>query len=226
MLNLKATIRNEEGSMIIIALPLVSLLASAVFWLVMTTQAVSVGDVTLKESNEIATRAAAKQYVLTNSSDNSNDKQNKGRGHKKDKGNGKNDVPQIKFEEALFSYEEMLQANLKLDSSLSAEKTSSMVGTPNYTLIIYNGQGSPSGIEYELKNNKFYKKNIYGNGFPKQFVLEEGVRVTLENPGTISVIEGQAKAVFGDDKNTYKRWASALIKKINGKWTVVLNGSD
>lgn len=185
-----------------VALPLVFLLLVVLVWVTRTSQDVSSADVVLKNTVEIAVKAAVNQF----------DRENL----------------QIDFRQAQKAFEKMLEDNLELKGNLEPEKYSAFSGRPEYTLIVYDGQAvkkRPAGVQYVFKNGKMTETEIPGDGFPKTFTVTDGIQVTLDSPGAVAEVEIKSAEVFGESV-AYKRWAAAKIVQKDQKWIVVLTGKD
>lgn len=194
-----AAAREAETGSIIVALPLVFLLFAAMVWVVRTAQDVAGADVVLKNSTEIAVKAAANQY-------------------------DPNSV-EIDPQKAEAAFERMLRKNLELNESLEAEKGSLFAGQPEFTLWIYNGQGNSRRFDY--RDGSLDEVDLPEDWFPQIFEVKPGVKVMPPEPGAVALVKMKAARMFGNQVD-YERWAAAKVEKAAEKKRafVVLQGSE
>lgn len=210
-------LRNERGQ-IVIALPLIVLLAVALVWVIRTAQALVSADIILENSVVIAVKAAANQFdtpkppkgppenVLPGPPEMPREPEKKL-------------VPRIDFVRARSTFEQMLEDNMELKSNLEPKKHSAFSGQPRYTLLLYNGEGNPSGIRYIFSDGVLTSQEIDTAGFPKTFTLE-GVTVEMESPGAAALVGIQGRNIVGET-GSYQRWALVRIVKKGNQWLVV-----
>lgn len=187
-------LRREEGQVEIIVPFLVLLLFTAMVWGVRAVQLVTLADVNLKQSVAISVRAAASQGLGEENS-------------------------YIDPEAARKAFEEMLARNLGLDpATLGALENSAWKGGLEYRLWVYDGT---DGAEYVFRDGRLVRHDIPGEGFPRTFILDGSVEVTLSTPGVIGAVSLTARSVAGPQVKC-ERWAAARIEGHERNKVVVL----
>lgn len=198
--------RDQRGIALIWLLIFLPMLLSVPIFLADYTQATTESDIDVQKGLEQAVKAAAMMVTQ--------DSQAAGR-------------PKINTARALTAFNRVLASNLGLDAStLAPLPGSAMKQSPDYVLVIYNGDNSfaASGAEaawkYVFSNGVLSGGPLAASGFPYKFgvtasdVIPGGggtVNVTLDMPGAVAVINTSVVKVVGRDAITPVRYAAAKI---------------
>lgn len=191
-------LRPENG---FTALPVVFTMFVILACVVWLTQDVGSADIVLKDSVTNATQAATEQFD----------------------GQGR-----INYTEARAAFTQLLEQNCQLDDTLQAMPHSPFLGHADYTLIVYNGStenDGPPGVIFTYTHGVCSREPVSQIGFPANFDLSGGIRVTLQSPGSISEVSIRPQNIF-PRKEMYTRWAASHLVKLNGNWVVLMQGQS
>lgn len=142
--------------------------------------------------------------------------------------------PRIAYERAYNAFIENIKFNLMLDDEGEALSGSSVSGTINYWILIYNGDDHYKGYtnDYKVVSYAYYTTDggTFNNprletpnitGMPKTIYvnengltdIEDGKKVILDEPGVIAVIQVEGKPIVVNNSETITRWAYGKIVK-------------
>lgn len=199
---MNALVRSERGAVVIWFLLFLPLLLMSTVYIVTQGQAVTGADVDLQGALNTAARAAAMQV--------SPESQAGG-------------LPRIDAAKAHAAFRTYLAQNLGLSADLSPLSGSLLAETPDYELVIYNGDGSFGhypAYKFSFKNGTLSSGPMPLSGLPKDFTISAGSisaglggeqEVTLDRPGVVAVISTKQGQITGNEPLAITRWIAAKI---------------
>ena len=186
---------------------MIPVIVMAIVFLGDTIQAVTGSDYDVRDTIDLAVRAA--NYQVERRSQAAGD-------------------ARVLVDQAHSAFRSSIAYTLRLDpNALAPLSNSPLKSAPQYILVVYNGdnaysaQGAPAGRIYRFNGVSVTTTNLSALGFPSTFavyaddIIQGGfggvARVTLQRPGCVVWMKAESRKAAGKESVISTRWTASQI---------------